>query len=97
MQVPVTHGLFRFYNQNASSIRAIAIANCLPGSEKVDIVANGEGADEDESEGEGGDKGVIFEHGNPVSHRDITNQPCSSSSCSSKSGEYLIEILTCRS
>lgn len=71
--VPITHCLFRFYNRNASSIRAIMIANCLPNSENISI-------DETEYTGVPVDQGVIFEHGNPVSHRDITNVPSSSKS-----------------
>ncbi|CAG9767627.1 unnamed protein product [Ceutorhynchus assimilis] len=64
--VPITHGLFRFYNRNASSIRDIMIANCLPNSENIAL-------EEPEYSGVPVDQGVIFEHGNPVSHRDIGN------------------------
>ncbi|XP_066142141.1 F-box/WD repeat-containing protein 5 [Euwallacea fornicatus] len=71
--VPITHALFRFYNKNASSIRAIMIANCLPNSEKVSL-------EEGEYTGVSVDQGVIFEHGNPVSHRDMANLPSCSKS-----------------
>ncbi|KAL1491654.1 hypothetical protein ABEB36_012218 [Hypothenemus hampei] len=70
--IPITHGLFRFYNRNASSVRAIMIANCLPNSENISL---------EETEYNTGvpvDQGVIFEHGNPVSHRDMNNVPSSS-------------------
>ncbi|XP_060516665.1 F-box/WD repeat-containing protein 5 [Cylas formicarius] len=69
--VPITHCLFRFYNRNASSIRAIMIANCLPNSENISL-------EEIEYSGVPVDQGVIFEHGNPVSHRDMNNVPSSS-------------------
>ncbi|ENN77344.1 F-box/WD repeat-containing protein 5 isoform X2 [Dendroctonus ponderosae] len=71
--VPITHGLFRFYNRNASSIRAIMIANCLPNSENIN-------SEETEYAGVPVDQGVIFEHGNPVSHRDMGNLPSTSKS-----------------
>ncbi|XP_050306977.1 F-box/WD repeat-containing protein 5 [Anthonomus grandis grandis] len=70
--VPITHYLFRFYNRNASSLRAIMIANCLPNSENVSL-------EETEYSGVPVDQGVIFEHGNPVSHRDMGNSMPSTS------------------
>lgn len=49
------------------------IANCLPNSENISL-------DETEYAGVPVDQGVIFEHGNPVSHRDMGNVPSSSKS-----------------
>lgn len=73
--VPITHNMFRFYNRNASSIRAIMIANCLPNSEiATESVENAIEVDPSES------KKNTFEHGNPVSHRDINAIPCTHSS-----------------
>ncbi|CAH1113862.1 unnamed protein product, partial [Psylliodes chrysocephalus] len=69
--VPITHCLFRFYNRNASSIRAIMIANCLPNSENVDRDFENEG----EVSMEQGSSSAP-QHGNPVSHNDITWTPC---------------------
>ncbi|KAJ8917445.1 hypothetical protein NQ315_005492 [Exocentrus adspersus] len=69
--VPITHCLFRFYNRNASSIRAIMIANCLPNSENA--LANNKGGDADEG---GFDEDSCLQHGNPVSHKDIKWIPC---------------------
>lgn len=62
--VPITHSLCRFYNRNASSIRAIMVANCLPNSENVDTGKETEMAPETVR--------AKFEHGNPVSHHDMT-------------------------
>lgn len=73
--VPVIKNLYRFYNRNASSIRAIMIANCLPNSELVDEKETCEN-DNDVKK----DKSVGVEKGNPVSHRDIDNLAMSSSS-----------------
>lgn len=70
--VPITHSLYRFYNRNASSIRSIMIANCLPNSENVT---------KEETERESVrnmNQAAIFEHGNPVSHREF-NITCTSS------------------
>ncbi|KAJ3655731.1 hypothetical protein Zmor_014850 [Zophobas morio] len=75
--VPITHNMFRFYNRNASSIRAIMIAKCLPNSE----FATGDEVQEEE---------LFFfedrrqppEHGNPVSHRDINAVQCTHDSAS---------------
>lgn len=64
--VPITHCLFRFYNRNASSIRAIMIANCLPNSESaiIDQDETNELLPEEE-------KGEFSQHGNPVSQQDL--------------------------
>jgi hypothetical protein len=72
--VPITHNMFRFYNRNASSIRAIMIANCLPNSEVAPEVKENE-IEADPTE----NKSDTFEHGNPVSHRDINSIPCTHS------------------
>lgn len=69
--VPITHNLCRFYNRNASSIRAIMVANCLPNSENVDTKNEAEMAQENVREKRS------FEHGNPVSHHDINRISCS--------------------
>ncbi|KAG5889639.1 hypothetical protein JTB14_028918 [Gonioctena quinquepunctata] len=69
--VPITHCLFRFYNRNASSIRAIMIANCLPNSEvAVDTCSE---VDSEISPEHGGSSA---QHGNPVSHNDMKFIPC---------------------
>ncbi|KAJ8934935.1 hypothetical protein NQ314_013094 [Rhamnusium bicolor] len=68
--VPITHCLFRFYNRNASSIRAIMIANCLPNSENA---SNNIGSQNNDS---GFEEGSSLQHGNPVSHKDIKWIPC---------------------
>uniref|UniRef100_A0A6P7H3C8 F-box/WD repeat-containing protein 5 n=1 Tax=Diabrotica virgifera virgifera TaxID=50390 RepID=A0A6P7H3C8_DIAVI len=66
--VPITHCLFRFYNRNASSIRAIMIANCLPNSENVDVESSGDGDENPQ-------QGTSSQHGNPVSHNDMAWTP----------------------
>lgn len=65
--IPITHCMYRFYNRNASSIRAIMIADCLPNSENV---GNPEGTEDSENCSKT-DKESSVERGNPVSHRDI--------------------------
>nr|CAI5842867.1 unnamed protein product [Callosobruchus analis] len=67
--VPITHCLFRFYNRNASSIRSIMIADCLPNSENVD--SNTDGNDDVDVQ-----EGTSSQRGNPVSHNDIKWIPC---------------------
>ncbi|OXU25372.1 hypothetical protein TSAR_002584 [Trichomalopsis sarcophagae] len=60
--VPIMNQLYRFYNGNASSIRAVMVANCLsPGSAKTD-------AQNDKTSS----SNVKKEKGNPLSHRDIS-------------------------
>lgn len=73
--VPITHNMFRFYNRNASSIRAIMIANCLPNSELA--IAN---SASEQNVGIYKNKTEPLEHGNPVSHRDINAVSCSHNS-----------------
>jgi F-box/WD-40 domain protein 5 len=59
--------LYKFYNCNASSIRAIMVANCLASSPpEVDAVSCG--AEAQSSKGPGNP-----ERGNPPSHREINN------------------------
>lgn len=65
--VPITHCLFRFYNRNASTIRAIMIANCLPNSENA---TGDERNDVTEIQKQGSSK-----HGNPISHQDLRIWP----------------------
>lgn len=66
--VPITQILYKFYNRNASSIRAIMLANCLPNSENVGDLTDQSFEDSRDNENEN-----LVEHGNPVSHRDINN------------------------
>lgn len=68
--VPITQNLYRFYNRNASSIRAIMVANCLPNSENA-----GQSEDPKNENVVERDLESTFEHGNPVSHRDINSIP----------------------
>lgn len=67
--------MYRFYNRNASSIRAIMVADCLPNSEKagVDVVMD----DKEESKMKKDESGVV-EHGNPVSQWDANAVPTTS-------------------
>ncbi|CAH1977239.1 unnamed protein product [Acanthoscelides obtectus] len=67
--VPITHCLFRFYNRNASSIRSIMIANCLPNSENVDSNTDGNNYLDVQ-------EGTSSQRGNPLSHNDIKWIPC---------------------
>ncbi|CAG9862839.1 unnamed protein product [Phyllotreta striolata] len=73
--VPITHCLFRFYNRNASSIRAIMIANCLPNSENIDRDLENE-SEINMDEGSSSSSSSSAQHGNPVSHNDITWTSC---------------------
>lgn len=59
--VPITSQLYRFYNRNASSIRAVMVANCLT----EEIPMNTENCESTKTEN------VTVERGNPPSHRDI--------------------------
>ncbi|PSN48099.1 hypothetical protein C0J52_13251 [Blattella germanica] len=69
--VPIMDQLYRFYNCNASSIRAVMVANCLAPSPP-----ECEGSSSDA--GDLSDKGnASCERGNPPSHRDI-NSPSTS-------------------
>ncbi|KAJ8952508.1 hypothetical protein NQ318_003304 [Aromia moschata] len=68
--VPITHCLFRFYNRNASSIRAIMIANCLPNSEHATSNNKSDNGNDNSHEASSS------QHGNPVSHKDIKWIPC---------------------
>lgn len=68
--VPITQSMYRFYNRNASSVRAVMVANCLPNSECVD------GDDEDgfmlrDRLGKDYEEASQEERGNPPSHRDM--------------------------
>lgn len=81
--IPITHSMYRFYNRNASSIRAIMIADCLPNSENV---GNDEHQDPEGCRQQAG-KDCSVERGNPVSHRDINNL---ANVCSNQ-GIYLIQ------
>lgn len=72
--VPITQNLYRFYNRNASSIRAIMVANCLPNSENVGNTSENNKDDDDLLK----DNDFVIEHGNPVSHRDINPLPSTS-------------------
>lgn len=72
--VPITSQLYRFYNRNASSIRAVMVATCLPDSE---ITSDMETTTDDSySSMDCGDPGGTVERGNPVSHREL-NAPSS--------------------
>lgn len=64
--VPITQNLYRFYNRNASSIRAIMVADCLPNSENVSDHMEAY-KDNDLPK----DQEFVIEHGNPVSYQDI--------------------------
>ncbi|XP_014210328.1 F-box/WD repeat-containing protein 5 [Copidosoma floridanum] len=60
--VPIMNQLYRFYNGNASSIRAVMVANCLsPAATETDAQNNQPSSSD-----------VKEEKGNPLSHRDIS-------------------------
>ncbi|KAJ8673451.1 hypothetical protein QAD02_004713 [Eretmocerus hayati] len=60
--VPIMNQLYQFYNGNASSIRAVMVANCLsPASTEPDA-----------QKSQTTSSNVKEEKGNPVSHRDIS-------------------------
>jgi len=72
--VPVMNQLYKFYNSNASSIRAVMVANCLNSSKTAD-------PEEDEEEGvQGVAKQAKNVRGNPPSHREMGNYPRAHSS-----------------
>lgn len=87
--VPIMNQLYRFYNCNASSIRAVMVANCLAPTKELN---DNESDENDKSSGQS----KISKHvrGNPPSHRDISqssknskfsnNGECSSQAGSSK-------------
>lgn len=63
--VPIMDQLYKFYNCNASSIRAVMVANCLaPSPPELEAVSCG--AEAQSSKGLGNS-----ERGNPPSHREI--------------------------
>lgn len=61
--VPITSQLYRFYNKNASSIRAIMVANCLSDTIGYEMAPASSEPMEEDSE--------VVERGNPPSHRDM--------------------------
>lgn len=63
--IPITQNMFRFYNRNASSIRAIMVANCLTDSEQISR------EEQSVTENVQTKSNVTTEHGNPVSHRNM--------------------------
>ncbi|XP_054282174.1 F-box/WD repeat-containing protein 5 isoform X2 [Macrosteles quadrilineatus] len=68
---PILSQLFRFYNTNASSIRAIMVANCLTSEDP-----------QPEGEGSGSTAGspplpTPQERGNPLSHRELNRRSAS--------------------
>ncbi|KAL6449152.1 hypothetical protein ACFW04_000678 [Cataglyphis niger] len=69
--VPIMTQLFRFYNGNASSIRAIMVANCLAPAP----------AETTEQQSQPSSSNIKEEKGNPPSHKDLlspSNEPSSS-------------------
>ncbi|XP_050465375.1 F-box/WD repeat-containing protein 5 [Cataglyphis hispanica] len=69
--VPIMTQLFRFYNGNASSIRAIMVANCLALAP----------AETTEQQSQPSSSNIKEEKGNPPSHKDLlsrSNEPSSS-------------------
>ncbi|KDR15186.1 F-box/WD repeat-containing protein 5 [Zootermopsis nevadensis] len=65
--VPIMDQLYKFYNCNASSIRAVMIANCLaPSPPELDAIPSG-------AEAQSGKGLGSCERGNPPSHREINN------------------------
>ncbi|XP_070154179.1 F-box/WD repeat-containing protein 5 [Polyergus mexicanus] len=69
--VPIMTQLFRFYNGNASSIRAIMVANCLAPAP----------AETMEQQSQPSSSNIKEEKGNPPSHKDLlspSNEPSSS-------------------
>ncbi|KAJ9588210.1 hypothetical protein L9F63_018431, partial [Diploptera punctata] len=69
--VPIMDQLYKFYNCNASSIRAVMVANCLAPSPPESKEASSEAGCSS------GKNPANSERGNPPSHRDI-NSPSSS-------------------
>lgn len=73
--VPVMNQLYKFYNCNASSIRAVMVANCLASSKGPSDKSAEEGED-----GLGQPKQTKNVRGNPPSHRDMAAYPRAHSS-----------------
>ncbi|CAK9833884.1 F-box/WD repeat-containing protein 5 [Anthophora retusa] len=65
--VPIMTQLFRFYNGNASSVRAIMVANCL----------TPEHNESEEEQNQSSSSNVKEERGNPPSHKEISSTPSS--------------------
>lgn len=65
---PILSQLFRFYNTNASSIRAIMVANCLT-SEPPEVPPKTDEVSQSQL--------IPLERGNPLSHRDINRRSAS--------------------
>ncbi|XP_076171918.1 F-box and WD repeat domain containing 5 isoform X2 [Ptiloglossa arizonensis] len=61
--IPIMTQLFRFYNGNASSIRAIMVANCL----------TPEQSESEEQESQPSSSNIKKRKGNPPSHKDISS------------------------
>ncbi|XP_012233937.1 F-box/WD repeat-containing protein 5 isoform X2 [Linepithema humile] len=74
--VPIMTQLFRFYNGNASSIRAIMVANCLAPAP----------AESTEQQSQPSSSNTKEEKGNPPSHKDLLS-PSSESSSSQEQEE----------
>ncbi|XP_075212397.1 F-box and WD repeat domain containing 5 isoform X2 [Lycorma delicatula] len=73
---PIMNQLFRFYNTNASSVRAIMVANCLiPDSSAANPLTTD--ADE-EKRLDTSSSSSFSERGNPPSHRDLDRRSSSS-------------------
>jgi F-box/WD-40 domain protein 5 len=65
--VPIMDQLYKFYNSNASSIRAVMVANCLASSTPESAATSSEARAQTR-------KGLRnSERGNPPSHREINN------------------------
>lgn len=79
--IPVTQSMFRFYNQNASSIRSIKIANCLSDPQNENM-----NEQQTISNVEQKSNFRTAEHGNPVSHRSLN---AGTSGCSGKGAQGL--------
>jgi len=78
--VPIMDQLYRFYNSNASSIRAVMVANCLAPSPQESVATSSEARAQ-------AHKGLHkSERGNPPSHREINTPPTSGHVLRSSSG-----------
>lgn len=86
--VPITQNMYRFYNRNASSIRAIMVANCLPNSENAGVSMES-ALNEDRVNG----RDKVVEHGNPVSHRDLNLARINNSN--NLAGKYRLALYLC--
>jgi F-box/WD-40 domain protein 5 len=79
--VPIMDQLYRFYNSNASSIRAVMVANCLaPSPLESEAVSSEAGA-------QSGKGPHNSERGNPPSHREINSPSTSGYILPTSSGE----------